>query len=188
MCVARSGSFVCGQLWMSGRRARLVLVLFFVPFSLPPSKPHHHAVKTPPPSPSLPAVLQNLSPSAQVTGALLDEYGNSQVDLDDVDEDELIGVSVSNTSYIPRSLLKKIGYKIVKDEESGEWEAVEREGADQVGGWVVGMWLVGGWHVVGWWVGGVWLAVHMCTYKGGMGAALPVVACTINALLVCSFP
>jgi hypothetical protein len=26
-----------------------------------------------------------------VTGALLDEYGNSQVDYDDVDEDELIG-------------------------------------------------------------------------------------------------
>lgn len=67
-----------------------------------------------------------------MTGALLDEYGNSQVDYDDVDEDELIGVSVSNNSYIPRSLLKKIGYKIVKEEESGEWEAVARDGADQV--------------------------------------------------------
>lgn len=68
-----------------------------------------------------------------MTGALLDEYGNSQVDYDDVDEDELIGVSVANSSYIPRRLLKRIGYKLAKDEESGEWEAVEREGADQVG-------------------------------------------------------
>lgn len=76
---------------------------------------------------------QNIDPSAQVNGALLDEYGNSsQVDYDDVDEDELIGVSINNTSYIPRSLLKKLGFKIVKDEETGEWEAVEREGADQV--------------------------------------------------------
>ena len=74
-----------------------------------------------------------------MTGALLDEYGNSQVDLDDVDEDELIGVSVSNTSFIPRRLLKQIGYKIVKDEESGEWEAVEREGADQVGAGAQGL-------------------------------------------------
>lgn len=81
--------------------------------------------------------LQNLDPSAQVTGALFEEYGNSQVDYDDVDEDELIGVSVSSstaTSYIPRAMLKRIGYKIVKDEETGEWEAVEREGADQVRG------------------------------------------------------
>jgi hypothetical protein len=66
----------------------------------------------------------------------MEEYGNSQVDYDDVDEDELIGVSVSSTgatSYIPRAMLKRIGMKIVKDEETGEWEAVEREGADQVG-------------------------------------------------------
>lgn len=76
---------------------------------------------------------QNIDPSAQVNGALLEEYGNSsQVDYDDVDEDELIGVSFNNTSYIPRSLLKKLGVKIVKDEETGEWETVEREGADQV--------------------------------------------------------
>lgn len=34
---------------------------------------------------------QGIDPSSQVTGALLDEYGNSQVDYDDVDEDELIG-------------------------------------------------------------------------------------------------
>lgn len=40
---------------------------------------------------------------------------------------------MDSTSYIPRRLLKKIGYKLAKDEESGEWEAVEREGADQVG-------------------------------------------------------
>jgi hypothetical protein len=42
------------------------------------------------------------------------------------------GVTVDSTSYIPRRLLKKIGYKLAKDEESGEWEAVAREGADQV--------------------------------------------------------
>jgi hypothetical protein len=84
--------------------------------------------------------LQGIDPSRQVTGALLDEYGNSQVDYDDVDEDELIGVSVNSTSYIPRSLLKKVGYKLVKDEESGEWEAVEREGADQVGLFGVPYW------------------------------------------------
>jgi len=79
--------------------------------------------------------MQTTSPSDEVTGALFEEYGNNQVDFDDVDEDELIGVSVSGASsgsYIPRRMLKKIGYKIVKDEESGEWQAVEREGADQV--------------------------------------------------------
>jgi len=84
---------------------------------------------------NLPSRALNTSPSDEVTGALLDEYGNSQIDFDDVDEDELIGVSVSGASsgsYIPRRLLKKIGYKIVKDEESGEWQAVEREGADQI--------------------------------------------------------
>lgn len=61
----------------------------------------------------------------------MEQYA-AQADLDDADEDELIGVTVNDTSYIPRSLLKRIGYKLVQDEESGEWEAVQREGADQV--------------------------------------------------------
>lgn len=44
---------------------------------------------------------------------------------------------MDSTTYIPRRLLKKIGYKLAKDEESGEWEAVAREGADQVGRWAL---------------------------------------------------
>lgn len=56
------------------------------------------------------------------------------------------GVTVDSTTYIPRRLLKKIGYKLAKDEESGEWEAVAREGADQVGccTWVTAMWVYEG--------------------------------------------
>jgi hypothetical protein len=87
------------------------------------------SVPTPQPTSSLPP--QNISPSAQLTGTLLDQY-SAQGDGDDADEDELIGVSVNDTSYIPRSLLKRIGYKLVQAEETGEWEAVQREGADQV--------------------------------------------------------
>jgi hypothetical protein len=45
------------------------------------------------------------------------------------DEDECIGVATNDTSYVPASLLKRLGYKIVKAEESGEWGVVRREGA-----------------------------------------------------------
>jgi hypothetical protein len=66
-----------------------------------------------------------------VTGTLLDTYG-AAADLDDADEDELIGVSINDTSYIPRSLLKRMGYKLTQNEETKEWEAVAREGAEEV--------------------------------------------------------
>eukprot|EP00882_Tetradesmus_deserticola_P001197 GHRQ01001295.1.p1 GENE.GHRQ01001295.1~~GHRQ01001295.1.p1 ORF type:complete len:570 (+),score=303.00 GHRQ01001295.1:139-1848(+) len=49
------------------------------------------------------------------------------------DEDECIGVAVDDTSYVPASLLKRLGYKIVKAEEGGEWGVVRREGAAEEG-------------------------------------------------------
>jgi hypothetical protein len=38
-------------------------------------------------------------------------------------------VATNDTSYVPASLLKRLGYKIVKAEEGGEWGVVRREGA-----------------------------------------------------------
>jgi hypothetical protein len=46
---------------------------------------------------------------------------------DDGEASELIDFwSLDNTNKLPKGALKKLGYKIVKNEESGEWEAVKR--------------------------------------------------------------
>lgn len=53
----------------------------------------------------------------------------------DEDESECIGVAYNDTSYVPASLLKRLGYKIVKGEgEGGEWAVERRQAAEEVGG------------------------------------------------------
>jgi hypothetical protein len=73
--------------------------------------------------------LQGDAISASVTGALLESCTADNVE---DDEDEFVGVSTNDTSYVPRHLLVRMGYKIVKGEESGEWEVTKRDPAAEV--------------------------------------------------------
>jgi hypothetical protein len=50
--------------------------------------------------------------------------------------------SLEGSGTLPRSVLKKLGYRLVKNEESGEWEAVPR--ALKVRGGAQSMWRGGG--------------------------------------------
>eukprot|EP00879_Flechtneria_rotunda_P012753 GHRR01013317.1.p1 GENE.GHRR01013317.1~~GHRR01013317.1.p1 ORF type:complete len:992 (+),score=471.36 GHRR01013317.1:234-3209(+) len=74
---------------------------------------------------NLPDRPVGIDPTVGVTSTLLDRY---QADMEDEEESELVGVSSLDTSYVPRSLLKKMGYKIIKGEDSGEWEVARRGG------------------------------------------------------------
>lgn len=73
--------------------------------------------------------------TSAVSTELLDAFN---ADGDD-DEDELLSVVVDDTSYVPRSLLKRMGLKLQQAEEGGDWSLVAREGAAEVsdGGVVV---------------------------------------------------
>jgi hypothetical protein len=70
-------------------------------------------------------LLQGVDPTNASNATLLDAFSGEIEE----DEDECIGVAVNDTSYVPASLLKRLGYKIVKAEEGGEWGVVRREGA-----------------------------------------------------------
>lgn len=66
-----------------------------------------------------------MDPTNASNATLLDAFSGELEE----DEDECIGVAVNDTSYVPASLLKRLGYKIVQAEEGGEWGVVRREGA-----------------------------------------------------------
>ena len=57
----------------------------------------------------------------QSVAALTEEDGDEASELIDF-------WSEDSTNKLPKGALKKLGYKIVKNEESGEWEAVKRVG------------------------------------------------------------
>ncbi|WIA30186.1 hypothetical protein OEZ86_000278 [Tetradesmus obliquus] len=70
-----------------------------------------------------------VDPTNASNATLLDAFSGELEE----DEDECIGVAVNDTSYVPASLLKRLGYKIVQAEEGGEWGVVRREGAAEEG-------------------------------------------------------
>jgi hypothetical protein len=77
------------------------------------------------PFPFIAVPLQGVDPTNASNATLLDAFSGELEE----DEDECIGVATNDTSYVPASLLKRLGYKIVKAEEGGEWGVVRREGA-----------------------------------------------------------
>eukprot|EP00878_Enallax_costatus_P004608 GHUV01004852.1.p1 GENE.GHUV01004852.1~~GHUV01004852.1.p1 ORF type:complete len:557 (+),score=249.71 GHUV01004852.1:74-1744(+) len=76
---------------------------------------------------SLPDRPVGADPSSSAAGAIFDKFAEA----DSEDEAEFIGVSTIDTSYLPAALLRKMGYKMAKPEEGGEWEVQLREGADE---------------------------------------------------------